>query len=429
MPQRPSPTTWKKKPRLYAVTGWVNLAEQRRVNLSERHRQEQEINRIQTKCAVDYVGGLAGYRKGHRKVGSRNVLITQEASLARPRRGKFPLLKEFIDNLLSEPNERDQPDVLFGWLQLALRSLYSERVDQGPALILVGPPHTGKSLVQRLITDMFGGRVANPYQYMTGQTPFNSELFEAEHLAIEDQVSPERHRDQSFFGQKFKEFCVNEMRNCHRKGREQITLKTFCRLTMSVNNEDHCIATLPRIMGDTEDKVIVLQAGARNIPVRKKGVSFAQFYAGVRKELPHLIYWLLIEFQLPERLRGARFGINPFKHAVIREKMEAMNPDASLLELIDRELFGNPAKAQQFATGWTGNSKNLEYELTVNKSSTSSEARTLWMGNVNAGRHLSKLMKKFPARFGTSTIVNGLTVYRILPPNRNGSNGSRVEDQ
>jgi len=37
LPRRPSPTTWKTKPRLYAVTGWVNLPAQRRVNLSERH--------------------------------------------------------------------------------------------------------------------------------------------------------------------------------------------------------------------------------------------------------------------------------------------------------------------------------------------------------------------------------------------------------
>jgi hypothetical protein len=28
-----------RKPRLYAVTGWVNSPEQRRVNLSERHSQ------------------------------------------------------------------------------------------------------------------------------------------------------------------------------------------------------------------------------------------------------------------------------------------------------------------------------------------------------------------------------------------------------
>jgi hypothetical protein len=33
-----NPTTWKGTPSLNAVTGWVNLAERGRVNLSERHR-------------------------------------------------------------------------------------------------------------------------------------------------------------------------------------------------------------------------------------------------------------------------------------------------------------------------------------------------------------------------------------------------------
>ena len=34
---------------------------------------------------------------------------------------------------------------------------------------------------------MFGGRAARPYQFMSGLTSFNSDLFEAEHLMIEDE--------------------------------------------------------------------------------------------------------------------------------------------------------------------------------------------------------------------------------------------------
>jgi hypothetical protein len=34
----PRPTPWKKEPPLYVASGWLNLSEPKRVNLSERYR-------------------------------------------------------------------------------------------------------------------------------------------------------------------------------------------------------------------------------------------------------------------------------------------------------------------------------------------------------------------------------------------------------
>ena len=51
---------------------------------------------------------------------------------------------------------------------------------------------SGKSRLQNLITPLLGGRVANPYHYMTGKSNFNSELFGAEHLMIEDEPASTR---------------------------------------------------------------------------------------------------------------------------------------------------------------------------------------------------------------------------------------------
>jgi len=58
----------------------------------------------------------------------------------------------------------------------------------GQAIFFVGPRNCGKTYLQLyLITPLLGGRAANPYQYMVGDTTFNSDIGEAEHLLLSDE--------------------------------------------------------------------------------------------------------------------------------------------------------------------------------------------------------------------------------------------------
>jgi len=377
--------------------------------------QEQELNRIQTDCAVDYVGGVAGYRKGLRRICSHDVLVTSEPLLLAPTEGDFPLIRRFLEGLLNEPDDGiDQRDHLYCWLKTSLQSLYAGEASLGPAMILVGPAHAGKSYLQTIITMMMGGRSANPYQYMTGQTPFNSELFQAEHLSIEDQMAPGRASEQVFFTQKFKEFCVNERRSCHRKGREQITLCSYCRVTVSVNEEPHCLETLPRLMEDVKDKLMILRAGHRRIPVRKKDESIASFHNAVRKELPCFIEHLLYHYSIPDHLREPRFGFSMFHHPEVLIKMNSSKPEFKLLQLIDRQLFkpeegGVPAKDP-----WIGRASELEFKLMTPGTSTSYEARALFTSPNACGYLLSLLEKLKPEQF-TSRMVDKYKQWKISP--------------
>jgi len=43
--------------------------------------------------------------------------------------------------------------------------------------------------MQKILTPILGGRAARPYRYMIGTTDFNSDLFLAEHLMIEDEAA------------------------------------------------------------------------------------------------------------------------------------------------------------------------------------------------------------------------------------------------
>jgi hypothetical protein len=80
-----------------------------------------------------------------------------------------------------------------------------------------GRTTAGKSLFQNLLTLILGGRTAKPYQYMMGATSFNADLFEAEHLAMEDEHASTDIRTRRHFGSQLKNVTVNDSQRCHGK--------------------------------------------------------------------------------------------------------------------------------------------------------------------------------------------------------------------
>src|SRR5262249_16156279 len=144
---------------------------------------------------------------GPREICGRRILVTTEANLITPTAGECRIIEKVIENLFLD-SEHDQRPCLFGWLKVSLEALYSRRLRPGQVVAIAGERDCGKSLVQKLITEIFGGRAAKPYRYMSGATDFNSELFGAEHLMIEDEVATVDGRKRRDFGARIKDFTV-----------------------------------------------------------------------------------------------------------------------------------------------------------------------------------------------------------------------------
>ena len=70
---------------------------------------------------------------------------------------------------------------------------------------------------------MLGGRSANPYPFMTEKTQFNSELFHAEHLMIEDEAASFALIVRRTLAASLKGFVANENARCHPKNRQALT--------------------------------------------------------------------------------------------------------------------------------------------------------------------------------------------------------------
>jgi hypothetical protein len=364
--------------------------------------KDRQIIRIQQENDVAYAGALAGYSKGLIEQYGNRILVTTSPKLIIPQKGEFPVLAALLENLFDDP-KCDQRPYVFGWLKVALKSLESRRWRPGQALAIAGPPDSGKSLWQNLITLMLGGRAAKPYRYMSGATPFNSELFACEHLMIEDDVGSRDLRARREFGTRIKEFTVNETQSCHAKGRPAISLKPFWRVTITLNEEPENLLVLPPIDESVADKIILLKAHKRPMPMPTNTQEERNiFWTALVAELPaficHLLHW-----EIPADLRSERFGVKHYHHPDLLDAIDDLVPEKRLLEMFDA-CFEHSENDETFRIKlkrpdeWEGTASELESMLVDSDSPVTFEARRLLNWHNATGTYLGHLARKFPQR-------------------------------
>src|SRR5205823_6090845 len=139
----------------------------------------------ETERVDDYAGPLAGHRVGIYESGGLRYLVTTEAKgiwekLPAP---MFPpLFGPFVQALLPGFQWKH----ICYWLSLGFRSLRNCDFRPGQAVFLCGPPNCGKSLLQLIVTMIFGGRSANPIDWLTGETEFNNDCIGSELWTFDD---------------------------------------------------------------------------------------------------------------------------------------------------------------------------------------------------------------------------------------------------
>ena len=186
------------------------------------------LNETRLKNDVEYAGPLAGFCTGVYEIQNRRVLVTESPRFIDGKDGQWETLRKLLSNLLGD----GQTPFLYGWLQAALASLRAGKRRPGQALVVAGAAGCGKSLLQNLITRILGGRSAKPYQYLTGATQFNSEMFHAEHLMIEDEAADFDFRVRCKLGTNLKGLVADDTQRCHPKNRPALTLTPFWRVSI-----------------------------------------------------------------------------------------------------------------------------------------------------------------------------------------------------
>lgn len=352
---------------------------------------EQCLNQIQTKHGVAYAAPLAGYPAGFHEFNGKKILVTTSPKLVEPIPGDFPILTELLKRMFVT-EAKDQRPYLYGWLKVFIEALRANKWRQGQALAMCGPVDCGKSLLQGLFTLLFGGRSAKPHQFMTGGTLFNEDLFEGEHLMIEDDAESTQHAQRKTFGAFIKGFSVNKDQRCHGKSKKGLILKPLWRLSISLNDEPQRLMVLPPIDQDIEDKIILLKVNAATMPMPLETDTQRElFWNTLVSELPAFVHFLLT-WEIPEELRSARFGIRHYHHPDILSAVDEVSNEQRLMDLIDEGLSFPRGEA------WKGTASDLERALGGEKSGVQYESRKLFYFNNACGTYLASLARKAPDR-------------------------------
>jgi hypothetical protein len=371
--------------------------------------QDKVIRYIQHHRNVAYTGPLAGYHKGLHQMGAKSILVTESPNIIKPEPGDWSTILTVLSGMLGDG---DALAYLGAWLKIAYESLVTGDFRPGQAVVFCGPHNCGKSLVQMLITQILGGRAARPYQFMTGATGFNSDLFGAEHLVIEDEQPSTDIRTRRAFGNQIKIITVVEEQRMHAKYCDAMMLRPFRRLSISLNDEEENVQVLPPLDNSLEDKMMLFGVAKQDMPMRTDSrAGWIAFRQKLMSELPAFID-AFTRLEIPDALRCPRFGVVHYHDSRILEILDAQSPEYRLLGFIDVVLFGsgetNPAPVILTAAQLSSRLTDRDF------SQCCYDARRLLSWSNACGTYLGRLARKRPDRVRKCRAA-GERLWEILP--------------
>lgn len=335
--------------------------------------------KVETDNVVEWCGVLAGRKAGLYTMSGQRVLVThspkliepvepgeKEATLdlsqfahARPHddimggcRG-WPVLGHFWRNLFTckrtaeqfggavpmdfTPEDFDQRMHFFAWLQRGVRAVYESDRLKGHAILLAGEPECGKTCTVWILQQLFGGRIARPLRWVSGASNFNSNMFTAPLLVIDDEANKTTIKDRKVLSAQVKQITAVMAGTMEGKRKDEIELEPIWRLVFATNLEESNLLVFPPLDDDIRDKVILFKAYSAPFPWHRQSTE-AEVQDLIGPELPYFLHWLLYEFEVPDSYK-ARWGVEPWHHPEIREKIEFLSPEARQWSFIERTVL------------------------------------------------------------------------------------------
>ena len=311
---------------------------------------EAALYRLQTEKRVDYAGPLCGRPPGLCQEGQTRILCTRGPKIIEAEGGDASPINGLLCSLFGKGRDshfNTQIRTFCAWLYRARKALLNPGQHlPGQALALVGPRDCGKSLLQSLITQMLGGREADPALWLVNGANFNAELWGAEHLRLGDEELAEDRRDRHALHDRIKKIVVADLYPLHAKHRDAHSFRPIWRLTISGNDDDESIAVLPPPTDSFADKIIYLRSFPPVAPYHDGTDEGSRaFWRRLTGAIPAFLHEVEI-LELPEELRSSRFYVRAFHHPTVVECIADASPVAPLGELLDLYLVqkGEPVR-------------------------------------------------------------------------------------
>jgi len=366
---------------------------------------EDAIRRVQIERQVDIAIPLAGYEAGCIHSAGKRVLVTESAKILPAKDVPWSNLEKYLNQLLGE----EALPYHLGWWKWARQNIGNSKMLPGQVVFYVGPPGVGKSLLQhKITTELLGGLDGDPYDAMTGGTNFNSELFEAVHLIIEDRCfnrSRSRRRD---FGNNIKQMAVNTTSKCHPKGKPGVMLTPKWRVSVSLNDEQEDLAALPELDSSILDKIMLFNCGKPEFPVDMGTLSgWEQWDAILKAELPGLAF-AIDAFEFGD-YAAPRYGVKAWHDPKLLSREKEFSPETILLEIIRKDMPMAVGDNQK----WEGTSTDLCRVLRGQTMPSREQAGKIF-GNYdvqNCGTYMGRLASSHPAI--SKKRIKGINTWHI----------------
>jgi hypothetical protein len=373
-----------------------------------------EIVRVQTCNDVSRYGPLCGRNSGFYDADGSRVLVTEDMRLIEPMPGKAPTIHAVIKGLFHDGETEEtglaQLHTFFGWLKSSVEALRAGRQQQQQALAICGVKDCGKSFVQHhIVTPCLAGRSADAERYFLRGNDFNSDLFNAEHLTLDDCQASTAIRDRLQFAARLKGHTVGAtVKSCHGKGRDAVTVRPWWRITITLNDDPESLLVLPPLNEDFADKLILLRASRFDFPQPITSTTEKErFERKLYSEIPAFLNWLLNAHQIPEEYADRRrYNIATFHHPELKRNLESLSPESELLALIDLTLADNLRQGPQWITA-------EDLENRIRATGHHRRAESIFTYRQACAKYLHRLSLKKPDRVQKKreSVANGWLIF------------------
>ncbi len=332
---------------------------------------ERVLNYIQNQNRVAGAAPLVNYPPGIQHFDNERVLNIANCRALEPASEKhvvpevhFPWTWNFLNGLFVRSATGLQPlEHFLAWLARFYRSQREYKRLMGQAVFLCGPVNNGKTLLcMHIVKPLVGNKIANPYDYFTGLTNFNGDLFASPLLGVNDEESPSRDAVRQKFLQRIKAFVVNPSHTFERKFSDRFVINWTGRIFMTLNDDPNSVGILPELNDNTVDKLMFFASKRFEGRWGERDETEAR----IAHELPFVARWLLDDYVPPRAvLTEGRMGVVSYFDPKIRELSQQQNYAFNLLELLalwcSSGFFwsDSPERAD-----WCGSPSELFKELT-----------------------------------------------------------------
>lgn len=269
----------------------------------------------------------------------------------------YPFAEQLMRNLF-----RDEIPLwtFCAWLKRAYHAQLNYLPKMGQAIFICGPKENGKTLLlMKIVKVLLGNRSANPYAYFTGETSFNSELFEVPFLAINDEEAPANDAARQKYQSRLKAFCVNPEHSYHPKFCVKLSVPWCGRCGSSLNEDPASVGLLPEVNSNTQDKMMFFASH----PYQGTWPESEVIEATLERELPYFAKWLLEWTPPPEVLAPGRMGVKSYYDAGVlklsRQQFQSFHCAEMLRAWINCSAYWVDGKK----TDWEGTPTDLQSQV------------------------------------------------------------------